>query len=234
MVIFVGLTGNVACGKSTIANHWREKGITILDTDKMAADVIAPGTDGFKEVVANFHSENLLLEDGQLNRRALGQIVFNDRSKKKVLEGIVWPKVYKKLFSSLISSTFYWLLRSDHIVAVEIPQLFESGPLTKYFFDAVVVVCCDSPSGEQLRRLLHRNPDIPEHDARSRLKAQMPQHEKRKLACYVVENNGPVEETFKQSDAIVNNIVQNYRVKRFKALTIFAVSSMAFAFYLFL
>lgn len=138
----VGLTGGIASGKSTVAATWAELGGIEIDADQLAREVVAPGTPGLTAVIEKFGSN--LLVDGQLDRAALGQIVFSDTSKRKDLEAIIHPLV-KALARKRISE-----LPADSIVIYNVPLLVEAS--VDLEFDKVVTV--EAPAEKQIERLV--------------------------------------------------------------------------------
>lgn len=138
----VGLTGGIASGKSTVAATWAELGGIEIDADQLAREVVAPGTPGLTAVIEKFGSN--LLVDGQLDRAALGQIVFSDTSKRKDLEAIIHPLV-KALARKRISE-----LPADSIVIYNVPLLVEAS--VDLEFDKVVTV--EAPTEKQIERLV--------------------------------------------------------------------------------
>ena len=139
----VGLTGGIASGKSTVSAILAELGAVIIDGDKLAREVVEPGTHGLAQVVEAF-GPDILLPDGGMDRAKVGQIVFNDEAKRKLLEGIVHPLVFER-YAALEASA-----PQDGIVIHDIPLLAESGRADT--FDAVIVV--ETPAEVQVERML--------------------------------------------------------------------------------
>lgn len=138
----VGLTGGIASGKSTVAAAWTDLGGIEIDADQLAREVVAPGTPGLKAVLHKFGAE--LEVDGQLDRAALGKIVFSDAAKRKELEAIVHPLV-KELARKKIAE-----LPDDSIVIYNVPLLVEAS--VDLNFDKVVTV--EAPAEKQIERLV--------------------------------------------------------------------------------
>src|SRR5690606_32145882 len=143
MRVRVGLTGGVASGKSTVSARLAELGAVVVDADLLAREVVAPGTDGLAEVVAEFGSE-VLDADGALDRPALGALVFADESRRRALEAIIHPRV-RAAGAALEAAA-----GPDAVVVHDIPLLVETGQAAA--FDVVVVV--DAPVEEQVRRMV--------------------------------------------------------------------------------
>jgi dephospho-CoA kinase len=178
----VGLTGGVASGKSTVSAILEELGAVIVDADVLAREVVAPGTDGLREVVHAFGNE-VLTPDGELDRPALGAIVFADPEKRRVLESIIHPRVRARAAEIEAAAP------ADTVVVHDIPLLAETGQAGG--FDAVVVV--DVPPEVQVERMTSLRGMTPE-DAHARLAAQAGREQRLAVATYVVENTGSLEE----------------------------------------
>lgn len=179
----VGLTGGIASGKSTVARFFAEEGVPVIDADVVARDVVARGTDGLREVVAAF-GDGVLATDGTLDRKALAALVFADQAKRKRLETITHPRIgaesMRRLGAALATGVPYALY--------EAALLVENGSY-RMFAALVLVAASDSA---QLARLMARD-EITEAEARARLAAQLPLAEKRRVADYVIENDGDLD-----------------------------------------
>ena len=178
----VGLTGGVASGKSTVAAMLAELGAVVIDADAIAREVVARGTPGLDAVVAEFGTE-LLTVDGELDRPAMGRLVFGDEDARRRLEGIVHPLVFER-YAELEASA-----PPGALVVHDIPLLAESGRGED--FDAVVVV--DVPRELQVERML-RDRGWTLEDAESRIAAQATREQRLALATHVVENTGSLEQ----------------------------------------
>src|SRR5690349_17311237 len=139
----VGLTGGVASGKSTVAAILSELGATVIDADALAREVVEPGTPGLARVVEEFGPE-VLTADGTMDRAKVGEIVFNDESRRRALEAIVHPLVFER-YAALEAAA-----PDDGVVVHDIPLLAESGRAET--FDAVLVV--ETPAEVQVERML--------------------------------------------------------------------------------
>ena len=191
-MIIVGLTGSVGTGKSTVTNFFRELGAYIIDWDELAREVTRPHLRAWKEIVEYF-GKDFLNEDLTINRQKLAEIVFSDKEKVAKLNQIVHPEVFKEdeRITNEIKS-----LDPDALIIKDIPLLFE---LTRpIFLDKVVVVSASEQT--QLRRLEEKG--MSREDAQSRIKSQLPLEEKIKSADFVINNDGPLEETKKQVEEI--------------------------------
>ncbi len=176
----VGLTGNIASGKSSVAEVWRGLGAAIVDADRLARTAVTPGSPGLVAVVAEF-GPHVLRADGSLDRGALRRIVFADATARQRLEAIVHPEVAR-----LRAEEEAELARSGvEIVVHDIPLLYEVG--AERGLDLVVLV--DAPEAVRLERLL-RDRGLPEAEARAMIAAQQPAAGKRARADLVIDNDG--------------------------------------------
>lgn len=174
----VGLTGGIASGKSTVSAILAELGAVIIDSDLAAREVVAPGTPGLAAVVAAF-GEQLLTPEGQLDRPALGSIVFGDEDARRRLEAIVHPLVFQ------VNTAREAAAPPGALVVHDIPLLAESGRADT--FEAVVVV--DVPPRVQVERMVRDRGMSPE-DAQARIAAQSTREERLAIATVVIENTG--------------------------------------------
>jgi len=191
-MIIVGLTGSVGTGKSTVANLFKELGAYVVDWDELAREVTRPHLKTWKEIVEYF-GKDFLNEDLTINRQKLAEIVFSDKEKVAKLNQIVHPEVFKEdeRITNEIKS-----LDPDALIIKDIPLLFE---LTRpIFVDKVVVVSASEQT--QLRRLEEKG--MSREDAQNRIKSQLPLEEKIESADFVINNDGPLEETKKQVEEI--------------------------------
>ncbi|CAL1277714.1 unnamed protein product [Larinioides sclopetarius] len=135
-MFLVGLTGGIASGKSSVSALLRNMGIEIIDADIIAREVVEPGKRAWRKIREEF-GDSVFHSDGTLNRSALGQVVFSQQEKRKVLNSITHPEVFKSMFFKAAKLFF-----SGHQFAVlDVPLLYESGNLCKYVHKTVVVTC---------------------------------------------------------------------------------------------
>lgn len=186
----VGLTGGIASGKSTVSAILAELGAVVIDADKLAREVVQKGTPGLAAVVDAF-GEGLLTADGDLDRPAMGALVFNDADKRRTLEAIVHPLVFERIVELEEAAPV------DAVVVHDIPLLAESGRAGT--FDAVIVV--DAPPDTQVERML-RDRGWTREDAESRVAAQASREDRLAIATYVVDNTGSLEELRRQVEEI--------------------------------
>jgi dephospho-CoA kinase len=178
----VGLTGGVASGKSTVSAILDELGAVVIDADVLAREVVAAGTDGLREVVEAFGPE-ILTDGGDLDRPAMGAIVFADAEKRRVLEAIIHPRVRAR------GAEIEQAAGPDDVVVHDIPLLAETGQADG--FDAVIVV--DVPTGIQVERMVDLR-GMSREDAEARVAAQASREERLAIATHVVDNTGNVDD----------------------------------------
>jgi dephospho-CoA kinase len=180
----VALTGGIGAGKSTVAQYFSELGAVVVDADHLARVAIERGSEGFDEVVATFGQE--IISNGDIDRKALAAIIFNDPESKKKLESIIHPRV-QQLFAQAVA-------QSDPGVPMiyEIPLLVETNAAAK--FDYVITVEAD----EELRisRLLARGMFI--SDIKARLANQAPSSARTEIADVVIRNDGDDDQLLRQ------------------------------------
>ncbi len=182
MIVKVGLTGGIGAGKSEVARRLAELGAQVIDADKLAREVVAPGTEGLAEVVAAFGPE-VVGEDGALDRPALGRRVFGDGDARRRLESIIHPRVRARTAELIAAQP------PDAVVVNDVPLLVETG--LGRGFDLVVVVLAEEVT--RLRRLVEGR-GMSEDEARSRIAAQATDEQRRAVADVVLCNDGTLEE----------------------------------------
>lgn len=187
---FVGLTGGIGSGKSTVAAMLAARGAVVVDSDRFAREALAPGTPGFKSAVALFGSE-VVDADGELDRARIAQVVFADPEARRALEAIVHPEVARATAAVVQERR-----DTDEIVVLESPLLIETG--TYRGCDVVVVVAADPE--RRVARLVERGMDAA--DARARIAAQMPAAEQAALADVVLDNDGTVADLAERVGAL--------------------------------
>ncbi|CAI4058475.1 putative dephospho-CoA kinase SKDI_04G4170 [Saccharomyces kudriavzevii IFO 1802] len=200
-MLVVGLTGGIACGKSTVSRRLRDKyKLPIVDADKIARQVVEPGQNAYDQIVAYFDDKipDLLLEDGNLNRGALGKWVFSHKDDLKALNGITHPAIRYAMFKEI----GYYYLKGYRMCVLDVPLLFE-GNLDSICGVTISVVC---GSQLQLERLMIRNPELSEEDAKNRLDSQMSTEEKKKKSDYILQNDGTLIDLYEQIESVIKKI----------------------------
>ena len=183
-MLYLGLTGNIASGKSEVAKMLAEWGATIIDADVLAREAVASGSAGLARIQARWGSQ-VLLEDGSLDRGALRRLVFEDKKELSELNAIVHPIVGALRDERLAEARE----RGDAVVVYVVPLLFENDLAGE--FDSVILV--DAPEPVRLRRLVHSR-GLSETEAQAMIRAQMPSETKQAQADVVIENGGSREE----------------------------------------
>ena len=191
----VGLTGGVASGKSTVSAILDELGAVIIDADVLAREVVAKGTPGLDRVVAEFGAE-MLTPDGELDRPAMGRLVFGDEDARRRLEAIVHPLVFERIVELEAAAG------PDHVVVHDIPLLAESGRADT--FDAVIVV--DADPERQIGRMAAER-GWSREDAEARMLAQASREDRLAIATHVVENNGSLEDLRARVEEVYSQLV---------------------------
>lgn len=181
-MLLVGLTGGIGAGKSAVAARLAELGAVVIDSDRLAREVVAPGTEGLAEVVARF-GVGVLTPGGQLDRPALARLVFGDEPARRALEQIVHPRVRARAAELAAAAP------PDAVVVNDVPLLVESGLAET--FDLVVVV--EAPVPLRVARLA-RDRGLDEAQARSRIAAQASDEQRRAVADVVLTNDGSLEQ----------------------------------------
>ncbi|WP_107705840.1 dephospho-CoA kinase [Nocardioides allogilvus] len=178
----VGLTGGIASGKSTVSTMLGELGAVVIDADALAREVVERGTPGLDAVVAEF-GPGLLTPEGDLDRAAMGSLVFGDAAARKRLEAIVHPLVFERMVALEQAAG------DDDVVVHDIPLLAEGGRADT--FDAVIVVDC--PPELQIARMVSDR-GWSREDAESRIAAQASREQRLAIATHVIENTGTIDE----------------------------------------
>jgi dephospho-CoA kinase len=203
--LLVGLTGGIATGKSTVSAMFAHLGARIIDADLLAREVVAPGQRAHAEIVQAFGPE-VLQNDGYLDRKRLGAMIFADADKRKRLEQITHPAIrvrQQRILSVYEEEAF------EGVVIWDAALLLESGGATG--MDRVVVVFADPAT--ELSRLMARD-GLGEEEARRRIASQMPVAEKAKLADYVIDNSGSRAETERQVREVYRALLRDREAAR--------------------
>lgn len=201
----IGLTGGIASGKSEALRRFAELGAVAIDHDVLAREVVAPGTVGLDAVVAEF-GEEVLRPDGELDRPALGRIVFADDDARERLNAIVHPEVRRVAAEREAKAA---ATAPDVVVVHDIPLLVEVGQADRFH----VLVVVDAPADLRLRRLVEGR-GLSEDEARGRIAAQVDDDVRRAAADVVLDGTGTPEELREQVDALWERIAAERAAER--------------------
>lgn len=196
MTMILGLTGGIATGKSTVSSMFTDKNVKVIDTDKIARDVLKKGTEGYFEVINHF-GEEILLTDKEINRKLLGRLIFMNKVKRDLLNSIVHPKVLEICLNEIKNQKE---LNTKYVV-LDVPLLYESG------FDKYTdkVICVYTSKQRQLQRLMDRDL-VNEEYALMKINAQMSIEEKVVKADYVINNSNSILDTKRQFLEIIEEL----------------------------
>lgn len=187
---FIGLTGGIGSGKSTIARRLADHGAVIIDADVVAREVVEPGTSALSEIVACFGT-HVLNSEGTLNRAALGDLVFTDERARQQLNAIVHPAVQER------TRQLFTEAPQGSVVVYDVPLLVETE--NEYKFDAIIVA--SAPEHIRAERLMeHRG--MLESEALARIQSQAPEEDRLKIASHVIDTSGDITHTYAQVDAL--------------------------------
>lgn len=192
MILIIGITGSIACGKSLVSNYLQEKGYTIIDADKIG--YMALENDEVKKQLVNKFGKSIL-KDNEVNRVTLGKLVFENNENLKELNNIIHPQIRKNISEQI------QVHKNEKLVFVDVPLLFEA----KFddLVEKIIVISLDEKI--QLERLMNRN-SLSKEEALQRIKSQIPVREKEKLGDYVVDNSFTQENTYNQVDRILEKL----------------------------
>ena len=196
-----GLTGGIGAGKSTVANIFQESGIPVVLADEVGRQVASKGSDGLAEIVRHFGA-NVLDSTGELDRRQLGTLIFNNPARRRELESILHPRVLdhsRELFNKLQKA-------GNQIVVYESALLFE----TQRHTEMRGVILVTAPEEQRIARVRTRDGSV-EEEVRKRIRAQMDEEEKRNLADYIVDNSGDIQTLRSDVNSLISQLRQQER-----------------------
>jgi dephospho-CoA kinase len=195
-MILIGLTGNIASGKSEVARMLADRGATIIDADVLAREAVRPESQALRDIVKRW-GKDVLQQDGSLDREALRQIVFADQDELDALNRIVHPGVTRMRDREVARAKE----RGDPIVVCVIPLLFERNLVDE--FDAIVLV--DAPRPLRLERLVTTR-GLEETEAMNMIASQMPAELKRARADHCIDNTGSLDDLERDVDALWSSL----------------------------
>jgi dephospho-CoA kinase len=197
-----GLTGGIASGKSTVAARLRAHGVAVIDADELAREVVEPGTEGLRAVVEAF-GEGVLDASGALDRKALGRIVFADAGARRRLNAITHPRIGQRT-----AALAQELARAgEPLGCYEAALLVENGVVD--MFRPLVVVSC--PESVQIERIQARD-GASQEEAALRVAAQKPLAEKVAVADFVIDTDGPMEQSWERTDEVLRAVCERLGV----------------------
>ncbi|MCI0516200.1 MAG: dephospho-CoA kinase [Woeseiaceae bacterium] len=185
----IGLTGGIASGKSAVSDMFAEYGVPVIDTDRIARDIVRPGMPALDEIRQRF-GDGVIAADGSLDRSELRRLAFDNEQSRKALEAILHPKIRSETVARSKAAGGPYQI-------IVVPLLVESA--LKSFVDRIVVVDCDPQT--QLRRLLSRDGETIEQ-AQRMIAAQASRDERLAIASDVIDNDGDIADTRKQVEEL--------------------------------
>ena len=192
----IGLTGGIACGKSTVAEYLEKQGLFVIDADAISHEVTAPGGEALAPIAEAF-GQGVFNPDGQLNRRALGELVFSDVGFRRTLEGIIHPLVQRKTVQAIREAG----QKGEKVVVLNVPLLFETG--MDALCDECWVVSLDRET--QVKRLMARDA-LTASEADKRIESQMSQDDKLRRASVVIKTGRPIEMTHAELNSLLRDL----------------------------
>ena len=201
-MLWVGLTGGLATGKSSVSQLLRKKGFSVIDADRKAKEVLEKGSDAYWDVV-HFFGEQVLGPDQEINRTELAKRVFNSNEDREQLEKIVHPRIQK----SVASDRQYLQDQGLQIAFYDVPLLFEKRLQSQ--FDAIILVY--APKEKQIERAMLRN-SWSQEEVLSRLNHQEDIESKKSQSRYVIDNSGPASMLEGNLNKVLNQILADFKL----------------------
>ena len=198
VVKIIGLTGNIASGKSTVAQMFEKLGARIVDADLVARTVVEPGKPAWEQIVDAFGS-GILNSEGSVDREKLGEIVFNNEKKRELLNAITHPRIVDEIKEHLESNR----AQGVGVTIIEAALIVEKGGWLRDIVDSLIVVSASEDS--RIERLMSRN-GYSRDEAMARISSQMPGSEKEKHGDFVIDNSESLEDTKRQITSIWEKI----------------------------
>lgn len=199
-MLILGLTGGIGCGKSSLSNIFRNLNISIVDADIISRKIFEDKI--LLKKVFDYFGQNIKNDDGTLNRKALGKIVFNDEEKLRELNNLTHPRIRERIISEIDEIR----KKGEGIVILDAAILVESGFLD--MVDKLLVVTCQQEV--QINRIKNRD-NCSEQEAISRINSQMSQEEKSKYGDYIIDNSGTIIELESKAHKFIEYMKENWR-----------------------
>lgn len=199
----IAVTGGAGSGKTSVCNRLKELGLNVISSDALAREAVAPGTQAFNNIVHYFGQE-VLKQDGTLNRPKLRQIMTKDAAARSALESFVHPEITKLLQFKIIQAQ----KDGRPSVLIEVPLLFELGIQGR--FDVVVLICAKRE--RRIHRIMKRD-SVSRKEAEDLLDVQMPDEEKVEKADFIITNDGTIKQLIRSVDLFYKKVYQKYSKK---------------------
>ncbi len=195
---WIGLTGGIASGKTTVTTILRAKGVSVICADEVAKQVVSPGSEAMQKIISYFGTE-YLTPNNDLDRKKLGEVIFKDLVERKKLESIIHPSVQQ----AVKNQKKIWQEQGKKMAFYDVPLLFENNMQND--FDSVV--CVYAAKEWQLKRLMNRN-NLTKEQALDRLNSQLDIEDKKMAADFVIDNNQQDENYFQHLNLQVEKLLK--------------------------
>ncbi len=203
LMIRLGITGNIGCGKSTVGKYLKAKGFPVIDSDEIVHELLASSNEYTQKLIQICKPENIISEDPDkyfISREKLGKILFADLQIKAAVEAVLHPACAK-----ITTEFFHEQQKARHQLAANlIPLLFETGAKNRY--DVTWLLYCEPQI--QRQRLQSRNPNLDPEDILRRINSQLPQESKKSQVDFVIDNSGSIEQTQLQVDMVLKELIK--------------------------
>ena len=207
-IIKIAVTGGAGSGKTSVCSRLKEWGLNVISSDTLAREVVAPGTDAFKNII-NYFGKKVLLPDGVLNRSKLRRLITGDDVARSVLERFVHPEITKLVQLKMAQAE----QEGERFVVVEVPLLFELGIQDR--FDVVVLISAEREL--RVQRLMERD-SISKKEAKDLLGVQMTDDEKAQQADFIIKNDDNIKKLTRSVDLFYKKLYQKHAKNGMKAL----------------
>ena len=197
----LGITGGAGSGKSVVCRQLQSHGAAVIMTDELSRRAVEPGMPAYEQIVRRF-GEEVLAADGTIDRPGLRAVIVRDPEKKKTLEGIVHPEVFRLMAADESAA----VEKGAAVVAIEVPLLFETG--MQDYFDCIATIHVDRET--RIQRLMERD-QITRADAEALMQIQWPEAEKQKKSDFVIDNTGSLAETRAAVDRLYMNLTERLK-----------------------
>jgi len=186
-MFLIGLTGGAATGKSTASSYFRNLGVPVIDADEVARKIVEPGEPAFLEIKATFGQDVVDAATGNINRAALMSLILEDESKRKILNGITHPRIFRRMIWEIAT----YAAKGHTYAVLDVPLLFESSEKFLKWFHRIIVVTCERDM--QMQRLMDSR-KMTERKSGLLIDAQMSLDQKASRADYIVDNSTNLED----------------------------------------